>query len=151
MSIPNDKQQLTKITESGTYRLSLSKPKFEKTKQWDDGTVSARLFFKTCEGKFLTKNYGTQYPKPLAMLVGKLSGKFTEEIRANATIADYIEYVSPACGIYTEIGVEVSPAKDKDGNPKFYNGEPEYSYRLSFPKGSQKPVVNDAPEASPPF
>jgi hypothetical protein len=142
MSNPNnDKPALTPITQNGTYRLSLSKPKFEKVKQWDDGTVSARLFFKTNDGKFLTHRYGTKYGKSLAMLVGKLSGKFTEEIRSGATVAEFIDYVSAACGIYADIAVEVSQAKDRDGNPKFYNGEPEYAYRLSFSKGSQKPVA----------
>lgn len=151
----NDKPQLVKITESGTYRLALSKPKFEKVKQWDDGSVSAFLFFKTCEGKFLSVRYGTKYDtKRLALLVGKITGNFAQEIVANANVADFVAYVTPACGIYAEIGVEVSQAKNKDGSLKYYNGEPEYAYRLSFSKGSQKPVVDDKPaidEANPPF
>lgn len=128
----NDRPPLTPITESGVYRLSLSKPKLEKVKAWEDGTVSARLFFKTVEGKCLSQQYGTKYPKSLAMLVGKISGKYTPEIRMGALPAEFIDYIAPACNQPTEIAVEVTPNGE-------WNGQPQYKYKLSFGKGTMKP------------
>jgi hypothetical protein len=144
----NDRPPLTDISASGTFKLKLIKPKFEKIKAWDDGTVSARLFFVDDKGFCLTKSYGSKYGKSLAMLVGKFSGSFVEkELRIDATPAEFLEYITPACGKTCIVGVEVTP----DGE---YNGRARYKYSLKFPKGSQKPIVNEAPaidEANPPF
>lgn len=144
----NDRPPLTDISASGTFKLKLIKPKFEKIKAWDDGTVSARLFFVDDKGFCLSKSYGSKYGKALAMLVGKFSGKFVEkELRIDATPAEFLEYITPACGQTCLVGVEVTP----DGE---YNGRPRYKYALKYPKGSQKPVVSDKPaidEANPPF
>lgn len=135
-----DRKPLTTITESGNYRLTLLRPKVDFMKVWDDNTVSAPLRFVTEDGKVLTQKYGTKYPKPLAMLVGKISGKFANEIRPGATPDDLVKYLEPALNIPTDIAVEVSFAKDKTGAQKFkQNGEPMYSYKLSFAKGAQKP------------
>jgi hypothetical protein len=141
----NDRPPLTSISTNGTYRLKLIKPKFEKVKQWDDGTTSARLFFVDDKGFCLSKNFSSKYGKALAMLVGKFSGQFTKEIRLDATPAEYLEYLSPACGQTILVGVEVEPNGE-------YNGKPQYKYKMTYPKGSQKPVVNDVPDSgSVPF
>jgi hypothetical protein len=149
----NDKAPLTTITQSGTYKLKLIRPKgTDKVKVWEDGTASCSLFFLDDKGFCLWKNFGTGYGKALAMLVGKYSSNFVKEIRLDATPAEYLEYISPACGQTCLIGVEVSHAKDKAGNLKYdKDGKPKWSYRFTYPKGSQKPTVPDAlpPEGVP--
>ena len=138
MENTNDRPPLTSISQNGTYKLKLIKPKFDKIKAWDDGTVSCRLFFVDDKGYCLTKSYGTKWTKPLAMLIGKFSGKFTEELRIDATPAEFMQYIEPACGKTCLVGVEAV----ENGE---YNGKPQYKYKLTYPKGSQKPVVNDLP------
>ena len=137
----NDRPPLTSISVPGNYRLKLIKPKFEKVKKWEDGTCSARIFFVDSIGFCLSKNFSTKYGKSLAMLVGKFSGKFTKDIRLDATPAEYMEYLEPACGQTIEVGVE----PEANGE---YNGKPQYKYKLTYPKGAQKPIL--PPEALPP-
>jgi len=137
----NDRPPLTSISTNGTYRLKLIKPKFEKVKVWEDGTTSSRLFFVDDKGFCLSKNFSSKYGKALAMLVGKFSGKFTNEIRLDATPAEFMEYISPACGQTILVGVEV----EANGE---WQGKPQFKYKLTYPKGSQKPAVQDAPPAS---
>ena len=134
----NDRPPLTSISTNGTYRLKLIKPKFEKVKVWEDGTASARLFFVDDKGFCLSKNFSSKYGKALAMLVGKFSGKYTNEIRLDATPAEFMEYISPACGQTILVGVEVEPNGE-------WQGKPQYKYKLTYPKGSQKPTVQDNP------
>jgi hypothetical protein len=142
---PNDRPPLTSISTNGSYMLKLIKPKFEKIKAWDDGTVSCRLFFVDDKGFCMTKSFSTKWGKPLAMLVGKFSGKFTKEIRLDATPAEFLEYISPACGQTTIVGVECEPNGE-------FNGKPQYKYKMHFSKGSQKPVINDVDISdAPPF
>jgi len=142
---PNDRPPLTSISTNGSYMLKLIKPKFEKIKVWEDGTVSARLFFVDDKGFCLSKNFSSKYGKSLAMLVGKFSGKYTKEIRLDATPAEYLEYISPACGQTTIVGVECEPNGE-------FNGKPQYKYKMHFSKGSQKPVINDVDISdAPPF
>ena len=138
MENTNDRPPLTSISQNGTYKLKLIKPKFDKIKAWDDGTVSCRLFFVDDKGYCLSKSYGTKWTKPLAMLIGKFSGKFTEELRIDATPAEFMQYIEPACGKTCLVGVEAV----ENGE---YNGKPQYKYKLTYPKGSQKPDVNDLP------
>jgi hypothetical protein len=140
----NDRPPLTSISTAGTYKLKLIKPKFEKVKVWEDGTVSARLFFVDDKGFCLSKNFSSKYGKALAMLVGKFSGKYTNEIRLDATPAEFMEYISPACGQTILVGVEVEPNGE-------WQGKPQYKYKLTYPKGSQKPTVQEAPTENPPF
>ena len=137
----NDRPPLTSISTNGTYRLKLIRPKPEKVKVWDDGFVSSRLFFVDDKGFCLSKNFSSKYGKALAMLVGKFSGKFTEEIRPDATSAEFLQYIAPACGQTILVGVEVEPNGE-------FNGKPQYKYKLTYPKGSQKPTVQDTPPAS---
>jgi hypothetical protein len=142
MTQPNaDRPPLTPISVAGTYRLRLSKPKIEKVKSYEDGTVSARLFFVDAAGQCLTKSYGTKYPKPLAMLVGRISGNFTQEIRQGATVAEFLDYLTPACNVITDIAVDVTP----DGE---WQGRPQYKYKLTFGRGTIKPTGNNPPPAS---
>jgi hypothetical protein len=127
----NDKAPLTTISQSGTYKLKLIRPKgTDKVKVWEDGTASCRLFFLDDKG---------------------FSNNFTNEIRMDATPAEFLQYLDPACGKTCLIGVEVSQAKDKAGNPKVYNGEPVWSYKFVYPKGSQKPTVAEPTPENPPF
>jgi hypothetical protein len=142
---PNDRPPLTSISTNGSYMLKLIKPKFEKIKVWEDGTVSARLFFVDDKGFCLSKNFSSKYGKALAMLVGKFSGKYTKEIRVDATPAEYLEYISPACGQTTIVGVECEPNGE-------FNGKPQYKYKMHYSKGSQKPVINNVDLSdAPPF
>jgi len=134
----NDRPPLTSISTNGTYKLKLIKPKFEKVKVWEDGTTSARLFFVDDKGFCLSKNFSSKYGKALAMLVGKFSGKYTNEIRLDATPAEFMEYISPACGQTILVGVEVEPNGE-------WQGKPQYKYKMTYPKGSQKPTVQDNP------
>ena len=137
MEPTNDRPPLTSISTNGTYKLKLIRPKPEKVKVWEDGFVSARLFFVDDKGFCLSKNFSSKYGKALAMLVGKFSGKFTEEIRLDATPAEFLQYISPACGQTILVGVEAEPSGE-------YNGRPQYKYKLTYPKGSQKPTVPDS-------
>ena len=135
----NERPPLTSISTNGTYRLKLIRPKgTDKVKVWEDGTASCRLFFVDDKGFCLTKSFSTKYGKALAMLVGKFSGKYTNEIRLDATPAEFLEYISPACGQTILVGVEVEPNGE-------YNGKPQYKYKLAYTKGTQKPIVNDFP------
>ena len=140
MTTPNkERPPLTSISTNGTYRLKLIRPKgTDKVKVWEDGTASCRLFFVDDKGFCLTKSFSTKYGKALAMLVGKFSGKYTNEIRLDATPAEFLEYISPACGQTILVGVEVEPNGE-------YNGKPQYKYKLAYTKGTQKPIVNDFP------
>ena len=139
MTPNNDRPPLTDISASGTYKLKLIKPKFEKIKTWDDGTVSCRLFFVDDKGFCLSKNFSSKYGKALAMLVGKFSGKFQEkELRIDATPAEFLEYITPACGQTCLVGVEAEASGE-------WNGRPQYKYKMNYPKGSQKPTVADKP------
>ena len=140
----NDRPPLTSISTNGTYKLKLIKPKFEKVKVWEDGTCSARLFFVDDKGFCLSKNFSSKYGKALAMLVGKFSGKFTEELRLDATPAEFMQYVEPACGKTCLIGVEAIPNGE-------WNGKPQFKYKLTFPKGGQKPIVPESHTEAPPF
>jgi len=138
MEPTNERPPLTNISTNGTYKLKLIRPKgTDKVKVWEDGTASCRLFFVDDKGFCLSKNFSTKYGKALAMLVGRFSNKFMKEIRMDATPAEYLQYIDGACGQTLLVGVEV----EANGE---YNGKPQFKYKLSYPKGSQKPVVPDA-------
>ena len=142
MENQNERPPLTSISTNGTYRLKLIRPKgTDKVKVWDDGTASCRLFFVDDKGFCLSKNFSSKYGKALAMLVGKFAGKFTNEIRLDATPAEFLEYIAPACGQTILVGVEVEPNGE-------FNGKPQYKYKLTYPRGSQKPTVQDTPPAT---
>ena len=151
----NEKSPLTTITQSGTYKLKLIRPKgADRVKVWDDGSISCNLFFLDDKGFCLWKSFGTGFgAKGLTILVGKFSGKFVEnDLRTDAKPAEFIHYIEQACGQTCLVGVEVSHAKDKAGNLKYdKDGKPKWAYRFNYPKGSQKPVVSESMPDNPPF
>ena len=134
MENQNDRPPLTSISTNGTYKLKLIKPKFEKIRAWDDGTVSARLFFKTAEGLCFSKSYGTKYGNSLAMLVGKVSRKYVQAPAETMSVPDFLDYIAPACNTYFEVEVEVTPNGE-------WQGQPQFKYKLNFPKGKQANTV----------
>ena len=127
MENQNDRPPLTTIDKTGKYVLTMSLPKEDKVKVHDDG-VSARLFFKTAEGLCFSKSYGTKYGKSLAMLVGKISGKYVSEPKATLSVPDFIDYLNPASSTNFEVEVEVTP----DGE---WQGRPQFKYKMNFPRG----------------
>lgn len=129
----NDRPPLVTIDKSGKYVLKMSLPKPDKVKQYDDG-LSARLFFKTAEGLCFSKSYGTKYGKSLAMLVGKISGKYVSEPSANIDVLGFLEYLKPATNLSFEVDVEVTP----DGE---WQGRPQFKYKLNFPKGKGSSTI----------
>lgn len=138
MDTPNDRPPLTTISKTGTYVLKMSMPKEDKVKIYDDG-IGARLFFKTAEGFCFSKSYGTKYGKSLAMLVGKISGKYVSEPKASLSVPDFLDYLKPATAIYFQVEVEVT----QDGE---WNGAPQYKYKFNFPKGkSNTPAASLIP------
>ncbi len=140
----NDRPPLKTIEQSGNYRLKLIAPKFDKIKVWEDGTTSSRLFFVDVEGNCLSKNYSTKYGKALAMLVGKFSGKFTAEIRTDATQAEFLEYLKPACGQTVDVAVTVEPNGE-------WQGKPQFKYKLGFARGTVKPSAAEPQSGDVPF
>ena len=151
----NERPPLTDITVSGTYKLKLFPLKFGKFYEDTDretgnktGTLSYAIFFADDKGNCLRKYYSSRSPKALNLLRAKFGGGWAEEadmIKSNACEADIIEFMRPAFLKTCLVGVKVTP------NGVSAAGRPRYKYDLEFPKGSQKPVVNDAPEANPPF
>ena len=133
MDTPNDRPPLVTIDKSGKYVLKMSLPKPDKVKQYDDG-LSARLFFKTAEGLCFSKSYGTKYGKSLAMLVGKISGKYVSEPSANIDVMAFLDYLKPATNLPFEVDVEVTP----DGE---WQGRPQFKYKLNFPKGKGSSTI----------
>ena len=133
MDTHNDRPPLVTIATSGKYVLKMSLPKPDKVKQYDDG-LSARLFFKTAEGLCFSKSYGTKYGKSLAMLVGKISGKYVSEPSANIDVMAFLDYLKPATNISFEVDVEVTP----DGE---WQGRPQFKYKLNFPKGKGSSTI----------
>jgi len=140
----NDRPPLKTIEKSGNYRLKLIFPKFDKIKVWEDGTTSCRLFFVDVEGNCLSKNYSSKYGKALAMLVGKFSGKFTAEIRTDATQGEFLEYIKPACGQTVDVAVTVEPNGE-------WQGKPQFKYKLGFARGTVKPSAAEPQSGDVPF
>ena len=140
----NDRPPLKTIEQCGNYRLKLIAPKFDKVKVWEDGTTSSRLFFVDVEGNCLSKNYSTKYGKALAMLVGKFTGKFTAEIRTDATQAEFLEYLKPACGQTVDVAVTVEPNGE-------WQGKPQFKYKLAFARGTVKPTAAEPQSGDVPF
>ena len=64
--------------------------------------------------------------------------KSASDSATDATSAEFLQYIAPACGQTILVGVEVEPNGE-------FNGKPQYKYKLTYPKGSQKPTVQDNP------
>jgi hypothetical protein len=129
MNQPPERPALKTITKTGIYNLRVSKPKLEKVRTWDDGTMSCRVFFMDAEGNCLSQSYGTKYANSLAMMVGKMSGQYVSAF-VGQTPEDYVAYVSKAAGKTTETLVEVTPGEPRDG-------QPTYKYKLTWAKKGQ--------------
>ena len=154
----NERPPLTDISVSGTYKLKIFPLKFGKFYEDTDrdsgaktGTLSYPIFFADDKGNCLKKYYSTRSPKALNFLRAKFGGGWAEDselLKTNACEADIIEFMRPCFLKTCLVGVEVIP------NGVGASGRPRYKYNLEFPKGSQKPVVQDKPaidEANPPF
>ena len=140
---PNDSRFPARslLTEAGSYRIKLRKPKAEFVHAHDDGTVSSRLWFETVDGTlYFTKTYGTRYAGSLAMLVGKFSGRFTEALpEQGVSPEDFLRFLAPACDVPLDVEITTAPVIDKaTGLQAEYKGVPKFSYSIRFPK-FQKP------------
>lgn len=146
----NDRPPLTDISVSGTYKLKIFPLKFGKFYEDTDretgaktGTLSYPIFFADDKGNCLKKYYSSRSPKALNFLRAKFGGGWAEDselIKTNACEADIIEFMRPCFLKTCLVGVEVIP------NGVTASGRPKYKYNLEFPKGSQKPVVQDKPD-----
>jgi hypothetical protein len=154
----NEKKTLTDISVSGTYKLKLFPMKFGKfypdtdfeTKQ-PNGAIYYMVHFQDDKGNCLNKRFTSKSPKALNLLRAKFNGGWAEDkdlLRMDCSEAEFIEFMRPAFLQTCLIGVEVTP------NGVSASGRARYKYSLTYPKGSQKPVVNDRPaidDAAPPF
>lgn len=141
----NSLPPLQTITQSGFYRLKLVKPKYERIKVKENKSVACRLFFIAADGQCLTKAFSTEWPKSLAILIGRMSGSFTKEIRFDPSVQEFIDYVAPACGKTVEFKVDVEQSGE-------WNGKPQYKYRLEAnPRKDDKLDAGKAIEENPPF
>jgi hypothetical protein len=150
MSQPNDPRPSRQLlTQSGTYRIFLRKPKQEFINIHEDGTAFARLRFETEDGSlYFDKVYGTRFAGSFAMLVGKFSGRFTEALpEKGVTAEDFMRFLSPACQIPMTVGIEVAPVIDKTtGEHAEYKGVKKYSYSIRFPKKGETIPDADKPK-----
>jgi len=128
MNQPNNElPPLKNIEKSGTYILRLIKPKddkmLERFKKNAKGFASCRLFFLDGDGNCMTKNFSAEYGKGLAMLVGKMTGKWNAEPPTTITVENLIRYVEPAFG--KKAVIEIEATEDKP-----WNGKMQYNYKL---------------------
>ena len=131
---PQDRPPLKNITASGSYVLKLIKPKDDEAiaqrfKLNKAGFASCNLFFMDGDGNCLTKNFTAQWPKGLAMLVGKFSGKFCPVAPENITVENLYRYVEPALGQTANVEVEVTEA------PELWQGKTQYRYKFAKIEG----------------
>lgn len=154
----NEKPKLNDISVNGTYKLKLFPMKFGKffpdtdynTKE-PTGTISYSMHFQDDKGNCLNRKFSSKSPKALNLLRAKFNGGWAEDkdlLRTDCSEAEFIEFMRPAFLQTCLIGVEIK----KSGVGK--TGRTWYNYDFIYPRGSQKPVVNDSPaidEANPPF
>ena len=127
---PQDRPPLKNITASGSYVLKLIKPKDDEAiakrfKLNKAGFASCNLFFMDGDGNCLTKNFTAQWPKGLAMLVGKFCPVAPETI----TVENLFRYVEPALGQTANVEVEVTEA------PELWQGKTQYRYKFAKIEG----------------
>jgi hypothetical protein len=138
------------LTTSGTYRINLRKPNVDFVYAHDDKTVSTRLWFDVGADFYVKKPYGTRWPDALALLVGKLSGRFTEALpKEGVTAEQFVRYIEPACDKPMDVEIVVEPIMDEaTGHQAEYKGEPKWKYNLRFKKG--KAPASDIPAKDKP-
>jgi hypothetical protein len=147
---PQDRPPLRNITTSGQFVLKLIKPKDDEAiakrfKLNKAGFASCNLFFLDGDGNCLTKNFTAQWPKGLAMLVGKFSGKFCPVPPESITVENLYRFVEPAFGKTANVSLEVS----QDGE---WNGKPQYRYKFAKIEGaaSEARAIYKQPKADEP-
>ena len=124
----NAPRPLVDITESRSYILKLIRPKDDKIAQRFKmnaaGYASCRLFFLDGDGNCLTKNFTAQWPKGLAMLVGKMTGQYCPAPPENITVENLFRFVEPAFGKKATFHIEVT----ENGE---WQGKPQYRYKFT--------------------
>jgi hypothetical protein len=149
---PQDRPPLKNILPpGGTFVLKLIKPKDDKAKAKrfklnKAGFASCNLFFLDGDGNCLTKNFTAQWPKGLAILVGKFSGKYSPAPTENITVDMLYRYVKPALGQTATVELEVT----QDGE---WNGKPQYKYKfvkISGPSSNERAIYRPAAKADKP-
>ena len=130
MNTPDNKlPALKNIIESGSYVLKMIRPKDEKMaerfKKNAKGFASCRLFFLDGDGNCLTKNFTAEFPKGLAMTVGKFTGTYSPAPPTDITVENLIRYVEPAFGKKATVELEVTR------DPQDWQGKPQYRYKFN--------------------
>lgn len=130
MNTPDNKlPALKNIIESGSYVLKMIRPKDEKMaerfKKNAKGFASCRLFFLDGDGNCLTKNFTAEFPKGLAMTVGKFTGTYSPAPPTDITVENLIRYVEPAFGRKATVELEVTR------DPQDWQGKPQYRYKFN--------------------
>ena len=119
-----ERKPLKTIDKSGVYELKLTNPKPEKYKLNAAGFPSVWLFFVDTDGNCVSKYYSVQYGKSLAMLIGKLSGKFTKTLPESATIEQLQAHVETAVNCIGRFEIVCTPNGE-------WNGKPQYKYKFA--------------------
>lgn len=161
MNTPDNKlPPLKNITESGTYVLKMIRPKDDKInerfKKNSKGFASCRLFFLDGDGNCLTKNFTAEFPKGLAMTVGKFTGTYSPAPPTDITVENLIRYVDPAFGKKATVELEVTR------DPQDWQGKPQYRYKFNkitgmdakvygSPAAPEAPAADDFTQEAPPF
>jgi hypothetical protein len=153
---PQDRPPLKNILPpGGTFVLKLIKPKDDEAiakrfKLNKANFASCNLFFMDGDGNCLTKNFTAQWPKGLAMLVGKFSGKYCPVAPENITPENLYRYVEPALGKTANVTLEVTE------DPKPWQGKTQYRYKFvkiegigSEARAIYKPKAEEQPKADP--
>ncbi len=149
----NDRPPRVQITKSGNYRLKVIPPRLEWIRHdTQTGVLDANLLLVDAEGNEIKKRVTNKWGdwKALAFLVGKFSGKFTAELRLDATPMEFLEYIKPACGHTVEVAVTVEP-DIRDGVHYHYKDKPQYKYKLNFARGTVKPSAAEPQSGDVPF
>jgi len=150
----NDRPPRTPITKSGNYRLKVIPPRVDWIRHDPQtGVIETSLLLVDAEGNELKRRVTNKWGdwKSLAFLVGKFSGKFTAELRLDATPMEFLEYIKPACGHTVEVAVNVEPDM-RDGVHYHYKDKPQYKYKLEFARGTIRPTpAPDSNMEAPPF
>jgi hypothetical protein len=150
MNPPNNElPPLKNIEASGTFILRLIKPKddkiHERFKKNAKQYASCRLFFLDGDGNCMTKNFSTEFGKGLAMVIGKLSGKWVNTPSPEMTVEDLYRFCEPAFGRKATFEIEVTP-------DKVWNDKMQYNYKFkSITSLPTETFGTPASDEAPPF
>ena len=146
---PPDRPALKTITASGVYQLRLCKPKPEKFKLNAAGYPSVWIFFLDAEGNCVSKHYTVQYPKGLALLIGKFTGKFVKELPESSSKEQMSSYIDQAVNCIAEVDIEATENGEWQGKPQFKYKFKSVKQIVQLQKPEEKSNLID--EANPPF